>query len=74
MPTPAPSKNFVAKKEMKDQNTNDNAMECKIITDITPNGDGVEKVACPNQTIDEFNETGERNPKHVDACACIPGL
>jgi hypothetical protein len=29
-----------------------------MVTDITPNGDGIEKVAHPNQTIDEFDETG----------------
>ena len=72
MPTPAPSKNFVAKK-MKGQNGNE-SNGWKMITDITPNWDGVEKVARPNQTIDEFNQTGERNPKHVGACARVPSL
>ena len=45
-----------------------------MVTDITPNGNGVEKVARPNQTIDEFNQTGGRNPKHVGACPCVPSL
>ena len=45
-----------------------------MVTDITPNGDGVQKITRPNQTIDEFNQTGKRNPNHVGACPCVPSL
>ena len=72
MPTPAPSKNFVAKKKKRSERERCDGW--KMVTDITPNGDGVEKVARPNQTIDEFNQTGERNPKHVGTCPCVPSL
>jgi hypothetical protein len=74
MPTPAPSKNFVAKNKKERSEREGDCNEWKMVTDITPNGDGVEKVAGPNQTIDEFNETSERNPKHVGACPRVPSL
>ena len=59
IPTPAPSNNFVAKKiKIKIKTRTINVMDIKkIVTDITPNRDGVKKVTRPYQTIDEFNQT-----------------